>query len=93
MAGVSFKTPLHQPEVTVSCLPAPGGPVVSKIESHRSQLGLTSNGAPRVDSETGRGFGKGDRPRAPYPAREQTGTSGLPRLAQGTPIPDTGGEF
>ena len=26
MAGVSFKTPLHQPEVTVSCLPTPGAP-------------------------------------------------------------------
>jgi hypothetical protein len=31
MAGVSFKTPLHQPEVTVSCLPTPGAPCGGSI--------------------------------------------------------------
>jgi hypothetical protein len=37
MAGVSFKTPLHQPEVTVSCLPTPGAPCGGSIARPRPE--------------------------------------------------------
>ena len=37
MAGVSFKTPLHQPEVTVSCLPTPGAPSGGSIARPRPE--------------------------------------------------------
>jgi hypothetical protein len=46
------------------------------------RAGSISNGAPHVDSKTGRGFGKGDRPALSEPAA-RTHTSGLRRLGKG----------